>query len=137
MKKITRKDFFLFSATAGAALAMPGLVKKAGADEGGNGDWDQKVFDKTCRRENRSFKSGVLKFKITSPTRGTEKIVKAIDRKLRSTDHIIPLKKRNTYEVLVGKNDVGHVKGELRRFFKDYKIQARFISATGSPRDLT
>jgi hypothetical protein len=36
-------------------------------------------------------------------------------------------KKRNTYEVLVGKNDAEHVKGELRRFFKNYKIQARFI----------
>ena len=127
MKKITRKDFFLFSATAGAALALPGLVKTAGADEEENGDWDQKVFNKTCRRENRSFKSGVLMFKITSPTRGLEKIVKSIDRRLRSTDHIIPLKKRNTYKVLVGENDVGHVKRELRRFFRDYKIQARFI----------
>ena len=127
MKKITRKDFFLFSATAGAALALPGLVKTAGADEEENGDWAQKVFNKTCRRENRSFKSGVLMFKITSPTRGLEKIVKAIDRRLRSTDHIIPLKKRNTYKVLVGENDVGHVKRELRRFFRDYKIQARFI----------
>ena len=127
MKKMTRKDFFLFATAAGAAFALPGLVKPAGADEDEDGDWDQRAFDKMCRRENRSFKSGVLKFKITSPTRGTEKIVKAIDRKLRSTDHIIPLKKRNTYEVLVGKNDVGHVKGELRRFFKDYKIQARFI----------
>ena len=127
MKKITRKDFFLFSATAGAALAMPGLVKPVGADEGENGDWDQTVFDKMCRRKNRSFESGVLKFKIVSPNRGLDKVVKAIDRKLRSTDHIIALKKRNTYKVLVGKNDVGHVKGELRRFFRDYKIQARFL----------